>query len=258
MFEVVFCVFACDTIPKYREEIIKIQETWGKLALEYPDRVKLLFFLGEQEGSLRGEQYIRLAGVGNDYLSASYKQFLGLKYIHDNYKAKFVFCCGTDTYVNIPLLLKYLSDYDHGENLYIGGHGCLSQIGSNQIYYHAGGGGFILSSKCLEKVSSHLVSATDAWGKMVSAAGRTDLIAACDVAIAYYVQLPEVMVTVVKAEHSVFMACNYKCRWYHAQVCIHHEELEWSKLVSCHFMSLEDFDDYTRILKLNEYFVCGI
>ena len=213
MLDVVFCVFGCDTIRKYYLQILKIQETWGKLALEYSDRVKVLFFLGEHGRYVQGEQYIHLAGVGDDYLSASYKQFLGLKYIHDNYKARFVFCCGTDTYVNIPLLLKYLSDYDHDENLYIGGHGAIREIGPTQLYFHTGGGGFILSSKCLDKVSSYLVSATDTWGKMVSAAGRSDLIPACDVAIAYYIQLPEVMATVVKAEHSVFMACNYKGIW---------------------------------------------
>ena len=29
-FDLIFCIFGCDTIPKYRDEILKIEETWGK------------------------------------------------------------------------------------------------------------------------------------------------------------------------------------------------------------------------------------
>ena len=45
MYDIIFCIFGCDTIPKYKNEILKINETWGKIALQY--NIKLLYFLGE-------------------------------------------------------------------------------------------------------------------------------------------------------------------------------------------------------------------
>lgn len=29
-YNIIFCVFACDTIENYRNEILKVKETWGK------------------------------------------------------------------------------------------------------------------------------------------------------------------------------------------------------------------------------------
>ena len=41
MYDIIFCIFGCDTIPKYKNEILKINETWGKIALQY--NIKLLY-----------------------------------------------------------------------------------------------------------------------------------------------------------------------------------------------------------------------
>ena len=91
---IIFCIFGCDTIDGYKKEILKIKETWGKatqLPTDKPpegatasDSNHLLFFLGE-EGPFTGDEYIHLENVENDYLSASYKQYGGLKYIYENY-----------------------------------------------------------------------------------------------------------------------------------------------------------------------------
>ena len=86
-YDILFLVFGCDTIEKYRNEILKIEETYGQIIYNNP-RMKLLFFLGE-EVVLEGPQYIHLPGVKNDYLSASYKQWYGLQYAMSNYKFKY-------------------------------------------------------------------------------------------------------------------------------------------------------------------------
>jgi hypothetical protein len=46
-------------------------------------KVKLLFFMGEEKTTdeFVGDEFVYLPGVSNDYLSASYKQYLGLKLI---------------------------------------------------------------------------------------------------------------------------------------------------------------------------------
>ena len=258
MFDVVFCVFGCDTIPKYRAEILKIHETWGTLALKYPERVKVLFFLGEEVGPLEGDEYIRLTGVENDYISASYKQFLGLKYIHDNYETKFVFCCGTDTYVNIPMLLNYLKNFNYTDNLYIGGHGREIQIGARRIHFHMGGGGIILSLFCLRKLYPYLIDAVTNWWAILEEANikvEDKLKPACDVAIAYYLQLPEVDAIVVKPDDYMFAACNHKGYWLQYEKCTGHGDHNYSRLISCHWLSLTQFDEYTYIIIDYNFFI---
>ena len=34
MYDIIICVFACDTKEKYRNEILKINETWGSIIKE--------------------------------------------------------------------------------------------------------------------------------------------------------------------------------------------------------------------------------
>ena len=90
--DLIVCVFACATIQKYKDEILKIEETWGKRAAE--KGVKVLYFLGEEPTDLiDNEKYIYLKNVENDVASAAHKQNLGLKYIYENYDAEFVFVC---------------------------------------------------------------------------------------------------------------------------------------------------------------------
>lgn len=253
------CVFGCDTIPKYKDEILKIQETWGSVALSMPNKVKVLFFLGEEPGELpESDQYIRLLGVKNDYLSASHKQFLGLQYCHDHFPSQFIFCCGTDTYINIPLLLKYISAFCSTTPLYIGGHGAEVSLGpssSRKIYFHSGGAGFLLSFACVDKLYPQFAGAVESWKAICREGGAPDTLwTACDVAIAYFVQQPEIDAFVFKVCDSVFMGCNYRGIAHGYYPC-HVDAIQWNKLISCHSMSLTDFDDFTRILKENDYYV---
>jgi len=137
--DIVICIFACATIDKYKNQILKINDTWGKYAEN--KGIKVLYFLGEEPTDLIDDKYVYLKGVSNDYLSASYKQNLGLKYIYENYDAKYVYCCGTDTYINIEKLILYLKTFNDHDKLYIGGGGnntLYRNIGNRMIYYHSG------------------------------------------------------------------------------------------------------------------------
>ena len=148
-YDIVLCVFGCPTIEKYKNQILKVNETWGKIADSVPN-IKLLFFFGEEECDLIDpKKYIYLKGVNNDYLSASYKQNLGLQYIYDNFDAKFIFVCGTDTYINIYKLLDYTTTLNENDKLFIGGHGDYRVIDGRKYYFHAGAG-FMLSKECLK------------------------------------------------------------------------------------------------------------
>jgi hypothetical protein len=247
-YDLIICVYACDTSPKYRNQILKMNQTYNSVLKELPN-VKLLYFLGEQTTDLNGEQYIHLKNVHNDYLSASYKQFLGLKYIHENYQTKFVMCIGTDTYVNIKKLNLFLSQFDHNENLYIGGHGDTRNFGSQKLFFHSGGPGFIITNKCLAKIYPKLEHFVDDWILLCKENCNEYLIPACDVGIAYLINLQEINAKTIHCGDFIFTYCNYKGFPCHVnKICM-------NNLISCHNMSLNDFDEFTNILINNNYFL---
>jgi hypothetical protein len=250
--ELIILVYACYTKENYKNQIKCVNNTWGKKCEEYKN-IKLLYFLGEEKISEFTDteyiKYINLPGIKDDYYSASYKQFLGLKYIYDNYNPKFVMCCGTDTYLNIPKLMTYINNFNSNDCLYIGGHGCNRQIGNKNYYFHSGGAGFILSYNCLQKIYKLLYNLMNDWINICKLNNIEDLIPACDVAISYYVQQPEINATIIKAINFTFIGCNYvgnKCCG---------NQIEIKNLISCHNMSENDFYNYTDILNKNNFFI---
>jgi hypothetical protein len=273
-YKLVVCVFACATVEKYKNEILKINETWGKLFDNNGSKLfdnngsklfdnngsklfdnnggKLLYFLGEDQTDLiDNNKYIYLKNVKNDYESASHKQNLGLKYIYENYNADFVFCCGTDTYINIEKIMQYLNGFNSNEKLYIGGHGTNRQIGNQELYFHSGGAGFILSNNALMQIYPKLNTMVDTWKQICFINNRIDLIGACDVCIAY--SMNEINAICIKNNN--FYSCNYKGYAYsNTYMCCCHK-IQLNEIITCHNMTLQDFDEYTQILHDNHYFI---
>lgn len=271
-YKIVICVYACATIEKYRQQIRLVRNTWGQLCNvddQTPsvegvsndimdlvrNRVKLLFFLGEEfvSDEFARDDCVLLPNVKDDYLSASYKQYGGLKYIFGRYRTDFVLCCGTDTYINIPLLLKYVEGYSPSDNLYIGGHGCHRTIGDRIYYFHSGGPGFVLSWNCLVRLFPLLTGdIVEDWLRICSenAANAThDLTGACDVSISFYLQQTNINAQIVKDDELRFVNCNYT-----GTPC-HPNEINHAKLISCHLMTEMHFSAFTDILKTNGFYV---
>jgi len=265
-YTLVVCVYACATVEKYRDQIRSIRKTWGKLcnmrtsqeniSPQVNDivcgKVKLLFFMGEEKTTdeFVGDEFVYLLGVSNDYLSASYKQYLGLKHVYENYGFDFVLCCGTDTYLNIPKLVRHLDVYSPNEASYIGGHGCVRTLYNVDYRFHSGGPGFILSYECMKQLypslSDNLV--TD-WLRICEENNKNDLYGACDVSISYYLQTLNICPRVIAFDGLQFTHCNYM-----GFPC-HVGETDITELMSCHVMSAIDFELYTEILLMNDYYV---
>lgn len=257
MYECIFCIFACDTIPKYKNQILKIVDTWGKIIRQY--NLKLIFFLGEEVTDLVSThdsiEYIHLPNVKNDYMSASYKQYKGLEYIHDHYQTKYVFCCGTDTYINVHKLVNYLKRFTHTDKLYIGGDGNIRCI-DKELYYHSGGPGFILSSELLKILYPIFDKAVETWIEICRRYNVTYLIPACDASISYYIQMDGIDAIIVSETDLSFRGCNYLGNYYSDGLCLPcHINTRYDNIISCHFMTEEDFDAYTTILEKNNYFI---
>lgn len=247
MYRLIICVFGCITIEKYRNQIKKIKDTYEKTGNEN-EHIKILYFLGEKKyEDYHDTNFIYLDGVSDDYMSASYKQNLGLKYIYENYKPEFVLCCGSDTFINIPKLLTYLDEFNPCDNLYIGGHGCHRSIGIKTYYFHSGAG-FILSNECLKHMYPFLNNLTDDWKNICKNNNVEYLTPACDVAISYYLQKNE-DVQIIKSNDSSFMNCNYK-----GHPC-HMSTIKINEIILCHNMSFDDFDNFNDILLSNNFFI---
>jgi hypothetical protein len=245
-YRIIIAIYGCVTEPVYKEQITKINNTWANQSNE---QVKIIYFLGEEPSAdFTGDTYVYLPGVRNDYLSASYKQNLGLKYIYENYKTDFVLCCGTDTFLNIPKLLGFLDQFNPNDNLYIGGHGCYRLIGNESYYFHSGGPGFVLTYDCLQKIYPFCDNLTETWIDICKNNNTEVLSSCCDVAISYFLQT-YVNVEVVKTNDPLFIHCNYR-----GYPC-HINQINMADIISCHTMSLHDFDEFYDILQKNNFFI---
>uniref|UniRef100_A0A6C0I1I7 Fringe-like glycosyltransferase domain-containing protein n=1 Tax=viral metagenome TaxID=1070528 RepID=A0A6C0I1I7_9ZZZZ len=245
-YKVIINVFACPTIERYRNEILKINETWRPTAEAMG--VKVLFFFGEEGTDLIDDNYIYLPNVQNDYDSASYKQYLGLKHIYENYNAEFIFSCGTDTFINIKHLLSYLDRLEYGKKLYIGGHDNTRQIGDKSVYFHCGGAGVIITNKILEELYPQLDTIQNQWRVICEQYELYNLIAACDVSISYFL----INIGVEVVTNTNFHSCNYLGYRYDGVACCK-DIININTLISCHQMRLNDFDNFQKIIDTNSY-----
>ena len=116
-----------------RERALSVQRTWLRA---FPkgyliggwcrDRELKMISLGE--------------AVGEDYQSAHRKQFLGLLELFRRFPdAPWFFITGCDAFVFAENLAALLSAYDPAEELLVGGHCGLVEIGGESLLYPAGG-----------------------------------------------------------------------------------------------------------------------
>jgi hypothetical protein len=232
-FDVIFCVFGCVTIKKYKDELIKIKETWGLKARKM--NYKILFFLGEEKTDLIGEDYIYLQGVGNDYQSASYKQNLGLKHIYENYLCNFIYILGTDTYVLVDNLQKYLLNCDPKTNISIGSGG-FRLVDNYLTYFHDGGAGIVISYNALMHIYPMLENMVYTWSLVPNRLLPRDPNYASDVCLCYYLNKTKGHLFVEEIE--LFWVTNHKT----------HNNIDKLDIIACHKMSIQDFDELTTIL----------
>jgi hypothetical protein len=273
------CVFGCITVPKYAMQIMKIQESWGKRAVEKWD-VPVYYFLGEEQVPgisdnpdgiiLPNTKFVYLPGISNDYQSASYKQNLGIKYIMDHHPdIDFVYVCGTDTFVNIDRMLYFLQFFDPTEKLYIGGHHngtklpieMVDREADMELQFFFGGAGFILTKGMLKLLYHYLETMTPKWIEDCKKHDRYDIINGCDVMIAYYVRL--LGGKPVEYYHR-FYECNHigqldlqhlfdYNRYY--ECCDRH--IQQKNIITCHHMRdhPNEFQYFTEILENMNWFM---
>ena len=237
----VICLLACDSQPKYAAEMKTVQETWGKTAESMG--VPVLYFVGGRDPQTPLPHYgtldrtIRIS-VRDDYLSAHEKQNLGLRYALDMFNPGFVFCAGADTCVHVVRLLEFLNRFDDNLSLYIGGHGASHNIGSREYYFHSGGAGFVLSRRCLATLYPHLANLASQWREMEGVEKE-----ACDVALSYTLQNHVDDLQIVKHDTG-FFSCNYRGLCYGGTYRCCADKIRTEDILTCHHMTAKDVYDF--------------
>ena len=234
---VVFLVMACSGIPKYDQLSEAIHRTWGR-ACGDGSRAAYRFFCGDAKGAKAdgGDgRRVFLEGVGEDYESASEKQWRGLEHIYRNSDPDFVWVVGLDTFVCVANALEFLEGFQPDAPLYIGGHGDVRTVAGEQVYFHSGGPGFILSREALRRIATdddnNLAGFHAKWKGVVKDAW---LECACDVAMGWYARTYGL--TTVDVENR-FYHCNV-----HGWPCHTHAPAQPATALACHLMQPDDMD----------------
>ena len=264
--KIAICTFGCLSIPKYAEEILVIQQTWGKRAKE--KGIIHYFFLGESDAfsdipqpeefaASTSNGFVFLKDVGNDYASASHKQNLGLKFIYEHHpEVDYIFCCGTDTFVNIDKMIWFLANFVTTPNkpLYIGGHYDHRTISGKEVLFYLGGGGFILNRLALDLLHPALEDMYEMWK---SVCGHRDYVNACDLCIGYFCDIMKIN---TMTYWPYFLDCNYqgikrdKVNVDAVYPCCY-ARVDYNRLVTCHEMRPNEMIDFSCILENNNYFM---
>lgn len=250
------CVYASTTNERNIQEMRKINETWANDSL-CKECINVSFIINKPHPEFTDSKYIHLEEIIYENGEIIPMNYHGIKHIYNEQSPDFILICSTDTYINIPKLLDYLQPFDPNNKLYIGGHGNFRELGDDRIYFHDAGG-VIISRGCFDKLNPLLENMFLDWKKICEKTSNYWMINAWDVAISYYLQLPqyEINAMVVKKKDG-FFGCNHEGKnhnYYYGFKCCGNN-LHMNKAIVCRNMLLSDFDDFTKKLHENNYFI---
>jgi hypothetical protein len=244
-FRVGFAIFGCLTIPKYKQQVVDVYSTWASTAIKRGCPVK--FFVGDiPDDSELDPQLLELCvnvGYGDSYLSATYKQWVGLCHLYECLDpCNFYFTAGTDTFVCVDRFLSFLKSYIQKEPLLIGSGNAVAQIASIEYSYFSGGAGLCLNRKALTFILPHIGDFLSWYldAAAVPVQDRDGVIRnhmfACDLQLVVLCQNQGVELVQI-SESLMLGSGNHKSAF-----------LDKAKFLTCHHMSHEDFYDVQSVL----------
>lgn len=229
---------------QYRDQIKACRETWIPKANALGIRV--LFFVGSVTDPVLEDGHtdiIHLDGVRDDYESATFKHWYGLRWMLLNNPSDFYFLGGSDNYVHVDRMLTLISKYRTDDPLLISGYNETRIILGQTITFGLGGSGIIFNHQGLVALEPSIEQIIRQWHK-VHPEGH-HLRHACDVATYYHGTKLGFSSLFVPGMHpcswiGLFKGCPYPYgAW----------ELKPETLITCHFMEPIDqhlFDQYPQ------------
>lgn len=232
---------------KYRDQTLGCCETWVR------DTERTYFFCGncfdpafEQECMEKSNyhaEFIHLQDVGEDYQSASYKQWMGLGWLFQNSPSDWYGILGTDNYVFYDRLTTLLSRHSTNVPYMIGGFCQMRNVKGGNCQLLLGGTGLFLNHVAVQKMWNIYSDRTcggriicDEWIRECQLEGN-GFGSACDLALTLRAQDFDVPLVIEKSLY----VCNHKGEWPYGNSF----RINPSTITVCHFM------EQTDMLELN-------
>lgn len=231
-------LLSCCSKEEYLEQINACTQTWCK------DYKNIFFLNGEACHSKEKcmSNVIHLKNVGDDVMSATYKQWEGLIWLYQTFPScDFYYIAGTDTYARLDKLEEYLKTLNPQENIYLGGDGMTRADTGKEIYYHSGGCGFILSNSLLKAIVPHIPMWIQYWNRYPEW-----ISIACDWSIASLFSEMNIPIKTIKLKE--FKACNWQGLTKGKARCCNEEEKKENIWVY-HYMDSDDMKRFEKYLK---------
>lgn len=231
--DLVIGILSCCTKPEYYQQILACNDTWCKKS-----KIPIYFFSGEECSGKCGENVVHLKNVGDDYTSAGFKQWYGMKFLYENHpKSKFYYIIGSDTYVQLDKILEYISSFNSNEYLYIGGHGNYYNVKNKKIYFHSGGCGFILSNSLMCFIYPRIQN----WVESCFIP-----IYCCDVWLAYMLEICEIKINLIFCNN--FRGCTLDGLDNKRNICCVSKRHDILNCWVCHYMTPKMMFEFEKIL----------
>jgi hypothetical protein len=241
-------IFGCLIKEKYREQVEDCYKTWVRDAIEYGCLVR--FYVGNIPSDLDPalKDICVDLEVGDDYLSASLKQWRGFEHMVGSLEeCEFYYTCGTDTFLNVKNALKELEAFDSGKKFCIGGGMGEEPVEDFVVKYFSGGAGIFLTGAALFDVLDELPNFMCIWmsnGPRIVTFTDADgvrknksILGACDLQLG-------ILCSKVGVKNISLGSLKLIGHGTHNT-----EGADKKELVSCHLMKHNDFYEYWNWLK---------
>ena len=126
----------------------------------------------------------------------------------------------------------------------IGGHGDNRQIQDLFLYFFSGGAGILLTKATMDIIYPELGTMQEEWMWLCADKKYKTFVNACDLSLCYFLKRRGIIFLNVCNR---FFNCNYL--GYHSKVPCCAKSVDLTTMISCHNMSLKDFDKLEEIKK---------
>jgi len=254
----------CTSQPAFALQMKSCLETWAPECARLG--IPVYFFDGERgergesgkpenETLFPGVQLVRLAGVGQDYASASDKQWQGFLRLHQEAPADFYLIVGTDNYVWGENLLRLLRPYDPAQPWAISGFQQSRVFGRGEDWkedprywcFPLGGAGVILSWGAMERMGEEMGGFNRAWREVAP----PSLADACDLAFAYFAE----KYRVPQVRDYPLYACSWLYRYKNPDY-VNVGEIDYQAAAIFHYMEARDMRLYHILRSQAEEYIC--
>jgi len=233
-------VFACAIVEKYKTQIDGILQTWGLLCDK--ENIPFFIFVGKNIDEYKDNTHIvslEDKGVKDDYLSASYKQYIGMQWILSRYDPEFLCIVGSDTWVSGINMLNMLKSFDCNQAVYIGRGLYVCNILRKTIHMHSGGAGMVISREGLKRLRPYLYGVQKKWIELISK---------------YYYPLH---IYIPACDVSLSLLCNLLEMKLHIEFKMYEHNFktqtdDYDNVITSHLMGLEECLEYYEYLTTSD------